>query len=513
MFASAPRKFHSLLIAPSLFTFLFWFGPSAPINQAPVAVDDTYTIHGCPASLTPDVTANDSDPDGDPISITGFPQLPAHGGVSRSGNHISYCPNYGYFGPDNFIYQICDNQNACTSGNVSLNLVNQHPNGVADAYNVHGSTVVGPFLINDSDPDGDPVSIGDASHSGIVTFPQHGSITGISQPDKKLYSPNYGYTGADSFTYNVCDGLGLCTETTVNINVINQPPNGGADSYDVHGATVLGPFLVNDSDPDGDAVTIGDANHEGIATFPQHGSLTGIIQPDKKLYSPTSGYTGPDSFTYNVCDGFGLCTQTTVNLNVINNPPIAGNDSYTIRGTTTIGPLRVNDSDPDGDSLSDPVVTVPASHGTVSGLSDPDFKSYTPVAGYFGSDTFTYQVCDGFGACANATVTLTVLATDALENCGAVSCNANVGGPVNVTNGNMYLQQSDYLLPGIGPAVNVTRTYNSMSQTVGLFGKGWSTAYDESIKVNSSTYVRWFRADGQATNFMRASGSGPFSSV
>jgi YD repeat-containing protein len=56
-------------------------------------------------------------------------------------------------------------------------------------------------------------------------------------------------------------------------------------------------------------------------------------------------------------------------------------------------------------------------------------------------------------------------------------------------------------------------TYNTTAQRSGLFGKGWSTAYDESIKVYNTAYVRWFRDDGQATNFMRATGSGPFAPV
>jgi YD repeat-containing protein len=136
-----------------------------------------------------------------------------------------------------------------------------------------------------------------------------------------------------------------------------------------------------------------------------------------------------------------------------------------------------------------------------------------PNQGYLGIDTFTYQICDGLGGCSNANVVLNVLANDGAENAGITACNKSVGGPVNVTNGNMYLQQADYVLPGIGPAINVDRTYNSVSQSIGLFGKGWSTVYDESIKVYNSTYVRWFRADGQATNFMRASGSGPFAAV
>ncbi len=71
--------------------------------------------------------------------------------------------------------------------------------------------------------------------------------------------------------------------------------------------------------------------------------------------------------------------------------------------------------------------------------------------------------------------------TNILENAGQAPCNHTVGGPVNVTNGNMYLRQMDYQLPGVGEAIGVSRTYNSISQSIGLFGLGWTTVYDERV--------------------------------
>jgi len=82
-----------------------------------------------------------------------------------------------------------------------------------------------------------------------------------------------------------------------------------------------------------------------------------------------------------------------------------------------------------------------------------------------------------------------------------------VGSPINVTNGNMYLQQADFHLPGAGESLNVSRTYNSNSLRTGLFGKGWSSAYDESLQVLSSSSLRLYMPDGRATNF---TGSGVF---
>jgi RHS repeat-associated protein len=480
-------------------------------NHPPVAVDDSFTVHCC-AGLN--VTANDSDPDNEVFFITDFPSTTAHGALFSVGNGVlNYTANYGYVGTDSFAYQICDPQHACASATVTLNVVNQPPIGRADSFSFHVSGIISDLTANDSDPDGEGVTCGDRVQQCILTLPQHGTLYGVS-PTMWSYTPTSGYTGSDSFTYNACDGLGLCTETTVNIAVVNQPPNGGADSFTIHGYGIIDGLLLNDSDPDGDAVSCGQSGYPCIVTLPQHGFLFGI-EPDRWSYTPTAGYTGTDSFTYNVCDGLGLCTPTNVSISVVNHPPVAENDSYIIRGTTTIGPLRASDPD-QGDTLSAPAITSGPAHGTLTSLADPNLKNYQPTQGYFGDDSFVFQVCDNIGACSSATISLKIIANDGRENCGDDSCKSRVGSvgePVNITNGNMYLQQTDYQLPGVGPVINILRTYNSISPDIGLFGKGWSSDYDESIKVYNSNYVRWYRADGQATNFMRASGSGPFAPV
>jgi hypothetical protein len=84
-------------------------------------------------------------------------------------------------------------------------------------------------------------------------------------------------------------------------------------------------------------------------------------------------------------------------------------------------------------------------------------------------------------------ITLYVGDKDGGVDFGSSSCNSNVapaavGKPINVTNGNMYIQQADYRLPGFGEGLEVTRTYNSKMQRSGIFGYGWSSAWDESIK-------------------------------
>src|SRR6266571_2639987 len=168
MFSLTPRRFHSLLVAPLLLPFLILINSGLSDNHPPVAVDDSFTIHCC--SLI-NVTANDSDPDNEVFFISDFPSRPSHGSISNNGNgNVFYFANSGYVGADSFTYQICDPQHACATATVSLNVVNQPPNGVTDLFNVHGFTVIGPFLANDSDPDGDGITCGGGTHQCIKPF-------------------------------------------------------------------------------------------------------------------------------------------------------------------------------------------------------------------------------------------------------------------------------------------------------------------------------------------------------
>lgn len=104
---------------------------------------------------------------------------------------------------------------------------------------------------------------------------------------------------------------------------------------------------------------------------------------------------------------------------------------------------------------------------------------------------------------------------DKMDDAGDPSCKGKgigkgVGMPVNVTNGNMYIQQTDYILPGVGASLQISRSYNSVSTRVGLFGMGWSTLYDEAVVASDANLVRLYEPDGRATYFMRTGGVGAF---
>jgi RHS repeat-associated protein len=478
-------------------------------NSAPVAVNDgPYTVHG--SLLLPQVMTNDSDPDGDSIVFDIIGTNPTHGNLSFGATPgvIQYnATQSGYVGPDSFTYRIGDTHGAKSNfATVSINVANQAPIAATDNYTVHGATMLLPHpKTNDTDPDGDNIIF-----DIIVTPPSHGNVT---FPDgvNLRYTPSPPYIGPDSFTYRIKDSLGLTAIGTVNLNVVNQPPTPVTDNYTVHGPTMLLPHpKANDFDADGDSFVF-----DVVLTPPAHGNIS---FPDgvNLRYTPNPpSYVGSDSFTYRIRDSLGLNATGTVNLTVQNQAPVIVNDAYTIRGTSAqqlVPNVIANDFDPDGDSIIFDLVVQNPTHGSL-GFGGGGVIFYTPQAGYSGTDKFTYKIADSLTQrSAVGTVTLYVIGDG--ERLGCEGCSATpargprfVGKPVDVTTGNMYLQQTDYELPGAGPRIRLQRIYNSQSTRTGLFGKGWSTVYDEALQVYDTNLIRLNEPDGRATYFGRPTGS------
>lgn len=358
-------------------------------NNAPDAQNDAVSVNEG-ASITFDPRENDSDADDDPLTVTGV-SIPSHGTASFTATSITYTPNSNYFGSDVFTYSISDGNGGVDTAtvNITVNAVNDPPVAQDDSASTDENTpIVILALENDFDIDGPSlsvISVGTAGH-GSVSF----TVSTIT------YTPNSGYTGPDSFTYTISDGL-LNDSATVNVTVndVNNPPSADNDVYVVvTGNTLNGNVLSDDSDPDGDPLTA------SLVTGPAHASSFVLNADGSFSYTPESGYTGDDSFTYAAYDGEFSSNVATAFITVNatdpseNRPPIAQNDSYTTAFNTTVnGNVLGNDSDPDGDPLIASLTSGP-SHGALTLNADGSF-SYTPDDGFVGDDSFSYAAGDG----------------------------------------------------------------------------------------------------------------------
>jgi len=182
----------------------------SPVNAAPVAVaDSASTGHDDPVNIV--VLANDSDVDGDPLSVTNLSQ-PANGTVTlEPDNTVTYTPNVGFGGQDSFTYTANDGTADSNVATVTIS-VKGVPVAVDDiATTSEGTLVTIDVLANYAD--GDPLSVSELEQ------PDNGKTT-LNPDDTITYTPDAGFTGLDSFQYRAHDGMDHSNQGKVTITVI-----------------------------------------------------------------------------------------------------------------------------------------------------------------------------------------------------------------------------------------------------------------------------------------------------
>ncbi len=374
-----------------------------PMDRPPVARNDAATT----AANTPvavAVLANDFDPDGDALAVT-VTGPPANGavGVNPDGS-ITYTPNFGFFGTDRFEYGISDGRGGAASATVTVTVMsppNRPPVARNDAATTAANTPVAvAVLANDFDPDGDAlaVTVTGPPANGSAVVGGNGSIT---------YTPRAGFTGTDTVTYAVDDGRGGTATASVTITVTpppNRPPVAGGDAATTAANTAVAiNVLANDFDPDGDALAV------TVTAGPAHGTAT-VNASGTATYTPAAGFTGTDTFTYQITDGRGGTATASVTITVTpppNRPPVAADDTAaTMAGTPVTVNVLANDGDPDGDRVTVRLAGGPSNGSAV--VNADGTITYTPAAGFFGTDSVIYTVDDGRGGTAEARATFTV---------------------------------------------------------------------------------------------------------
>ena len=259
-------------------------------------------------------------------------------------------------------------------------------------------------LANDSDPD-----VGDTLEVSGSTDGTHGSVS-CAAAGVCTYTPDTGVTGSDSFTYTVSDGHDGTDEGVVDVTVQaappeNRPPVAVDDELttaeDTSGNVNV---LANDSDPD-----VGDVLEVTASTDGASGTVS-CTPAGVCTYTPQSDFHGSDTFTYTISDDNGETDQASVNVTVTqpDAAPNAVDDTITTdEGQAGSVNVLSNDTDPNGDALSVTTLSPTATHGTVA-CAATGLCTYTPDAGFHGTDSFAYSISDGQGGSANANVSVTV---------------------------------------------------------------------------------------------------------
>ena len=334
-----------------------------PTDDPPVATDDTGTVFE-DGVTTIDVVANDRDPDGnlDPTTVV-VVAPPAHGtySVDPVTGAITYAPDENYSGIDTLTYQVCDTDGECDTAVVTITVlpVDDAPVARDDSASTPEDTpVVVNVPGNDFDPDGN-LTLGSVS---IVDPPDHGTVTVNPVTGAVTYEPDPNFNGTDTFSYEICDSVGVCDTASVTVSVtsVNDPPVAGCfGAVVVEG--VVTQIQLRGSDSEGGPLTY------RIVAGPEDGTIAGFDEEE-------------GSFFYSSRD----CLERAVAIHV-------GEDAEQGLINTRPGEsVRITLS---GGEPAVATVIVPPAHGTAEVNRVAGALLYVPDDGFTGTDGLSYVSC------------------------------------------------------------------------------------------------------------------------
>ncbi|MDY7231400.1 Ig-like domain-containing protein [Hyalangium rubrum] len=440
------------------------------VNDAPDAVNDSFTVAENSTNNVLDVLTNDSfAPDvGETLTVTSVTQ-PASGTVTLTGGTVRYTPPPSFNGTVTFSYTVSDGRGGTDTATVTVMVAgtNDPPTANDDILTVAEDSVatVVDVLANDTfAPDtGETLTVTSVTQpatGGTVTL-----VGGVVS-----FTPAANFAGIATFTYTISDGNGGTDTATVTVTVteLNDVPDAVNDAVTVaedSAATVVD-VLANDTF----APDVGETLTVTSVTQPATGgtvTLTGGVV----RFTPAANFAGTVTFTYTISDGRGGTDIATVTVTVTeaNDPPDAVNDAVTVAedsGATVVDVLANDTFAPDvGETLTVTAVTQPATGGTVT-LSAGVVR-FTPATNFAGTTTFTYTVSDGRGGTDTATVTVTV--TDVNDAPDAVNDAITVAEDSAATV--VDVLSNDTFAPDVGETLTVTAvTQPATGGTVTLSG-------------------------------------------
>ncbi|MBI3446095.1 MAG: cadherin-like domain-containing protein, partial [Magnetospirillum sp.] len=431
--------------------------PPPPPNHDPTASDVTLPSGVAGVSVTinkSDLLANARDQDGDTLSVKAGSISADHGTVVDHGSSITFTPTAGYSGTDTLTYVIEDGKGGSVTAHAIANEVlpaNIAPT-VAGTTNATSTDHTGGVTghINASDVDANDAglvtyhlqggSVLDGTHDFKLTT--HGTVTIDTTTGDFTFTPSAaaaslgsGVTVTDTANVVVADGHGgsVITGVAVDITGSNDAPiNSGAVTLasgvlNTASTISIASLLAQTSDVDtGDSLTLSTISVD-------HGTVT--ISGSDVIFTPDTGYTGAENFSYTITDGHGGSAAGSASMTVLTNHAPVSSGTATVQtlaedlstnmdGTWLKSLFLANATDADGDSLT--VTNITANHGTISVLGDGSY-TFNPDQDFNGTVTLTATIDDGHGG---TTTGLAEMIYTPVNDAPTVS-----GGPVTLTSG------------------------------------------------------------------------------
>ena len=435
------------------------------VNGTPTADDDTANATQNGSAVDIDVTDNDDYGTDGPN--TSHPLTFANGTTTSASDngasivvnnnntsgvytddYIVYTPTSSFTGTDTFTYTITDANGDAASATVTVTVGASGqvfvPTANDDAVSVFTNTTSNIIDVLGNDESGADGYIDNgltmtngtlfsaSTNGGAISIDNKG--TGDVSDDEFFYTPPTGFSGTDTFQYTITDATGDAdtATVTVTVDVVTNAPTAGDDTVSVvvDSSNNVINMLTNDSfGTDGpssppvsfSAGLITNGFYITTITTAQGGTAVLTNNDSEIHYTPASGFTGTDSFTYYIYDDNGdrdgaIVTVTVTETPVVNGTPTADDDTANATQNGSAVDIDVTDNDDygtDGPNTSHPLTFA---NGTTTSASDNGASievvsgnvRYTPSATFSGTDTFTYTITDANGDAASATVTVTV---------------------------------------------------------------------------------------------------------
>lgn len=461
-----------------------------PVNDAPVAGDDEFSVGENQGYVNLHLGTNDTDADHDILFYTSSEVwVDAHGVYSF--NSETWLPGT----TRTFTYTVDDRNGGTDEASVTITVFPQPdpPVGVMDSYTTPEDTpltVAAPgVLANDSDPDP-----GDTLTATPSRDPQHGTWT-LSLDGALTYTPDADFHGVDVAAYTLRDGYApVSVVVAFYVSPVNDDPSAGDDGpFTVPAGAVreidVATLLANDTDADGDALTV-----KGVSTGT---GGTPALADGTVTFTADACFSGEASFVYTVDDGQGGAATGTVALEVtgagpdVDTAPTAADDAYTLDEDTAFAatgatdPLA-NDTDTDpcatltiGDMRLGPDAPAGGTLEQIDGV-----WRYTPPQEFSGAVRLLYRATDGALLSPVRVITLTYRAVNDAPVAGAdVPQFATAGVPLVIPTSALLANDGDadgpFALTAVAPAagssgIDVSLSGDSITVLADSGFVGWS---------------------------------------
>jgi uncharacterized protein YhjY with autotransporter beta-barrel domain len=369
------------------------------------------------------------------VTAVNVASAPTHGTVSVSGEAVTYTPSATFYGgTDSFTYTATNPGGTSSPATVTVTV------GAVGVPTVTAKSVTTPYNTATNVNLASAISGTDITGVNVASNPSHGTVSVSGESITYTPSATF-YGGTDSFTYTATNPSGTSSPATITVTVgATAAPTATAKSVTTPYNTATNINLTS-------AISGTDITGVNIASNPSHGIVS--VSGETITYTPSAAfYGGTDTFTYTATNPGGNSAPATVTVTVtpLSTPVAAVHTVATTVGTPVLIEAAAEANTPA--PLTGSNIATQPRHGTAT--ANGEQIVYTPAPGFVGTDTFTYQLSNHFGASTPSVIMVTVTAAG---NAAGLSRTVTTqpGSPVSVN------------LAGIAPGTYVSSALLGLS--------------------------------------------------